>query len=113
LRRAANLSVLVLGIFRQLQFCPRAPHINAVPPALASQMHRGCPVYAALADQDQAMAWLEKVDAERFSQWVLMRPAFDPLLPNLRFQDLLRRIGLRRGARVRNRHLEIQARGLR
>jgi TolB-like protein/DNA-binding winged helix-turn-helix (wHTH) protein/Tfp pilus assembly protein PilF len=53
-------------------------------------------VYAGLADKDQAMNWLEKAYAERFSPWVLMRPAFDPLLPDPRFQDLLHRIGLRR-----------------
>jgi TolB-like protein/DNA-binding winged helix-turn-helix (wHTH) protein/Tfp pilus assembly protein PilF len=53
-------------------------------------------VYVGLNDKDQAMAWLEKAYAERFSPWVLMRPAFDPLLPDPRFRDLLRRIGLRR-----------------
>jgi hypothetical protein len=53
-------------------------------------------VYVGLNDKDQAMVWLEKAYAERFSPWVLMRPAFDPLLPDPRFQDLLRRLGLRR-----------------
>ena len=53
-------------------------------------------VYVGMGDKDQAMVWLEKAYAERFSPWVLMRPAFDPLLPDPRFQDLLRRIGLRR-----------------
>jgi Flp pilus assembly protein TadD len=52
--------------------------------------------YVGLNDKDQAMVWLEKAYAERFSPWVLTRPAFDPLLPDPRFQDLLRRIGLRR-----------------
>jgi TolB-like protein/DNA-binding winged helix-turn-helix (wHTH) protein/Flp pilus assembly protein TadD len=53
-------------------------------------------VYVGLDEKDQAMIWLEKAYAERFSPWVLMRPAFDPLLPDPRYQDLLRRIGLRR-----------------
>ena len=53
-------------------------------------------VYVGLNEKDQAMVWLEKAYAERFSPWVLMRPAFDPLLPDPRFQDLLRRLGLRR-----------------
>jgi TolB-like protein/DNA-binding winged helix-turn-helix (wHTH) protein len=53
-------------------------------------------VYVGLEDRDQAMVWLEKAYAERFNPGVLMRPAFDPLLPDPRFQDLLRRIGLRR-----------------
>jgi TolB-like protein/DNA-binding winged helix-turn-helix (wHTH) protein len=53
-------------------------------------------VYVGLEDKDQAMAWLEKAHAERFNPGVLMRPAFDPLLPDPRFQDLLHRVGLRR-----------------
>jgi Flp pilus assembly protein TadD len=52
-------------------------------------------VYVGLDEKDQAMAWLEKAYAERFSPWVLMRPAFDPLLSDPRFQNLLHRIGLR------------------
>jgi TolB-like protein/DNA-binding winged helix-turn-helix (wHTH) protein len=53
-------------------------------------------VYAGLGGKGQAMDWLDKAYSERFSPWVLMRPAFDPLLPEPRFQDLLRRLGLRR-----------------
>jgi TolB-like protein/DNA-binding winged helix-turn-helix (wHTH) protein/Flp pilus assembly protein TadD len=50
-------------------------------------------VYAALGDRDQAMRWLEKGYEERFNPGVLLRPGFDPLRSDLRFQDLLRRIG--------------------
>ena len=53
-------------------------------------------VYVGLDDKDQAMAWLEKGYAERFNPGVLMRPLFDPLRSDRRFQDLLHRIGLRR-----------------
>jgi TolB-like protein/DNA-binding winged helix-turn-helix (wHTH) protein len=53
-------------------------------------------IYVGLDDKNEALDWLEEAYAERFSPWVLMRPAFDPLLPNPRFQALLRRIGLRR-----------------
>jgi TolB-like protein/DNA-binding winged helix-turn-helix (wHTH) protein/Tfp pilus assembly protein PilF len=53
-------------------------------------------VYLGLEDKDQAMAWLEKAYAERFNPGVLLRPAFDPLRADPRFQDLLRRIGLSR-----------------
>ena len=53
-------------------------------------------VYVGLDQKDQAMAWLEKAFEERFSPWVLMRPAFDPLRSDPRFQDLLHRIGLKR-----------------
>ena len=52
-------------------------------------------VYVGLNDKDQAMAWLEKAYGERFNPGVLLRPAFDPLRSDPRFQDLLRRIGLK------------------
>ena len=51
-------------------------------------------VYVGLGEKDQAMAWLKKGYAERFSPWVLMRPCFDPLRSDLNFQDLVRRVGL-------------------
>ena len=51
-------------------------------------------VYVGLNEKDQAMAWLEKAYAERFNPQVLMRPCFDPLRADPRFQNLLHRIGL-------------------
>jgi Tfp pilus assembly protein PilF len=51
-------------------------------------------VYAALGDTDQAMNWLEKGYEERFNPGVLLRPGFDPLRSDPRFEDLMRRIGL-------------------
>jgi TolB-like protein/DNA-binding winged helix-turn-helix (wHTH) protein/Flp pilus assembly protein TadD len=53
-------------------------------------------IYAALGDTDQAMHWLEKGYEERFNPGVLLRPGFDPLRSDPRFQDLVRRIGLPR-----------------
>jgi Flp pilus assembly protein TadD len=53
-------------------------------------------VYAALGDHDQAMVWLEKAFEERFNPSVLLRPGFDPLRADGRFQDLERRVGLSR-----------------
>jgi len=53
-------------------------------------------IYAALGDTDQAMNWLEKGYEERFNPGVLLRPGFDPLRSDPRFQDLVRRIGLPR-----------------
>jgi TolB-like protein/DNA-binding winged helix-turn-helix (wHTH) protein/Flp pilus assembly protein TadD len=53
-------------------------------------------VYVGLDQKEQAMAWLEKAFEERFSPWVLMRPTFDPIRSDPRFQDLLHRIGLKR-----------------
>jgi hypothetical protein len=53
-------------------------------------------VYVGLNQNNEAMAWLETAFAERFNPGVLLRPAFDPLRSDPRFQDLLRRIGLNR-----------------
>ena len=53
-------------------------------------------IYASLGDSDQAMSWLEKSYEERFNPGVLLRPGFDPLRSDPRFQDLVRRIGLPR-----------------
>ncbi|MGE5242960.1 MAG: tetratricopeptide repeat protein [Betaproteobacteria bacterium] len=53
-------------------------------------------VYAALGDNDQAMTWLEKGYEERFNPSVLLRPGFDSLRADRRFQDLEHRVGLGR-----------------
>jgi TolB-like protein/DNA-binding winged helix-turn-helix (wHTH) protein/Tfp pilus assembly protein PilF len=51
-------------------------------------------IYASLGDRDQAMNWLEKGYEERFNPGVLLRPGFDPLRSDPRFQNLVHRIGL-------------------
>jgi TolB-like protein/DNA-binding winged helix-turn-helix (wHTH) protein/Tfp pilus assembly protein PilF len=51
-------------------------------------------IYASLGDPDQAMTWLEKGYDERFNPGVLLRPGFDPLRSDSRFQNLLHRVGL-------------------
>jgi hypothetical protein len=51
-------------------------------------------IYVGLGDPDRAMIWLEKAYQARFNPSILLRPAFDPLRSDARFQDLLRRIGL-------------------
>jgi Flp pilus assembly protein TadD len=53
-------------------------------------------VYAALGDKDQAMNWLGKGYQERFNPGVLLRPGFDPLRADARFENLVRSIGLPR-----------------
>jgi TolB-like protein/DNA-binding winged helix-turn-helix (wHTH) protein/Flp pilus assembly protein TadD len=53
-------------------------------------------VYASLGDKDQGMNWLEKGYEERFNPSVLLRPGFDPLRSDPRFQNLVHRIGLPR-----------------
>jgi len=53
-------------------------------------------VYSGLGDKDQVLEWLEKAYTERFMLlvWLNADPVFDPLRPDPRFQDLLRRMGL-------------------
>lgn len=53
-------------------------------------------VYIALGDRNSAMAWLDKGYTERFNPGVLLRPSFDPLRADPRFQELVHRIGLPR-----------------
>jgi TolB-like protein/DNA-binding winged helix-turn-helix (wHTH) protein/Flp pilus assembly protein TadD len=53
-------------------------------------------IYASLGDTDQAMNWLEKGYEERFNPGVLLRPGFDPLRSDSRFQNLEHRVGLSR-----------------
>jgi TolB-like protein/DNA-binding winged helix-turn-helix (wHTH) protein/Flp pilus assembly protein TadD len=53
-------------------------------------------IYVALGDADQAITWLKRGYEERFNPGVLLRPGFDPLRSDPRFEDLVRRIGLPR-----------------
>jgi tetratricopeptide (TPR) repeat protein len=52
-------------------------------------------VYAALGEKTQAMTWLERGYDERFNPGVLLRPGFDPLRADPRFQAMVSRVGLR------------------
>ena len=51
-------------------------------------------MYVGLNEKDNAMAWLQKAYQERFNPSILLRPAFDPVRSDPRFQDLLRHLGL-------------------
>jgi TolB-like protein/Tfp pilus assembly protein PilF len=51
-------------------------------------------IYSGLGDRDQAMTWLNKAYEARFNPSILLRPAFDNLRSDARFQELVRRIGL-------------------
>ena len=51
-------------------------------------------VYVGLGEKDQAMSWLNLAYRERFNPSILMRPSFDPLRSDSRFQDLLHRRGI-------------------
>jgi hypothetical protein len=47
-----------------------------------------------LDEKDQAVKWLEKAYDEHFNPSILLRPGFDPMRSDSRFQNLLHRIGL-------------------
>jgi TolB-like protein/Tfp pilus assembly protein PilF len=51
-------------------------------------------IYAGLNEKDQAFAWLHKAYVERFNPSILVRPAFDVLRSDPRFQNLSRLLGL-------------------
>ncbi len=53
-------------------------------------------VHTGLGDKDQAFAWLDRAYEERshFLVDLKFNPILDPLRPDLRFADLLRRVGL-------------------
>jgi TolB-like protein/DNA-binding winged helix-turn-helix (wHTH) protein/Flp pilus assembly protein TadD len=74
-----------LQLLADLKTRSRASYSNAAEIAV---------VYAALGDNDHAMTWLETGYEERFNPSVLLRPGFDSLRGDRRFQDLERRVGL-------------------
>lgn len=51
-------------------------------------------IYVGLGEKNQAMIWLEKAYQDHFNPSILVRPTFDPLRSDKRFQELLHRIGL-------------------
>jgi TolB-like protein/DNA-binding winged helix-turn-helix (wHTH) protein/Flp pilus assembly protein TadD len=51
-------------------------------------------IYVGLGDTDQAMRWLEKAYQAQFDAVILLRPQFDPLRSDPRFQALMGRLGL-------------------
>ena len=53
-------------------------------------------LYASLNRNDEAIDALTRAYTQRFDALALRLPAFDPLRSALRFQDLMRRIGLNR-----------------
>jgi TolB-like protein/DNA-binding winged helix-turn-helix (wHTH) protein/Flp pilus assembly protein TadD len=51
-------------------------------------------IYAGLNEKDQALLWLQQAYEQRFNPSILVRPAFDALRSDARFQDFLRRLRL-------------------
>jgi TolB-like protein/Flp pilus assembly protein TadD len=51
-------------------------------------------IYVGLGDHDRAMTWLNKAYEARFNPSILLRPAFNNLRSDVRFKELVHRIGL-------------------
>jgi TolB-like protein/DNA-binding winged helix-turn-helix (wHTH) protein/Tfp pilus assembly protein PilF len=51
-------------------------------------------MYVGLGENDHAMVWLETAYKQRFNPSILLRPAFDPLRSDARFQRLVHQIGI-------------------
>jgi TolB-like protein/tetratricopeptide (TPR) repeat protein len=73
-----------------LQKLRRAAQHGYSPPYFLATLH------AALGENRQALAWLEKAYSERdqYLAWLKVDELVDPLRPDERFKDLLRRVGL-------------------
>jgi len=54
-------------------------------------------IYIYLGNKDQAFAWMEKGVQERSGQilWLRIEPLFDPLRSDPRFDEMVRRMGLK------------------
>jgi TolB-like protein/DNA-binding winged helix-turn-helix (wHTH) protein/Flp pilus assembly protein TadD len=61
-------------------------------------------IYVGLGERDEAMIWLNRAYAARFNPSILIRPSFDALRSDARFQDLLQRIGLPKTPRTPDSH---------
>ncbi len=53
-------------------------------------------IYAGMDNKEEALAWLQKAQAERSNLLVVLKVdhVYDPLRTDPRFQDVMRRVGL-------------------
>ena len=68
------------------------------PGEICSPRMRIAMLYGPLGQNDQAFAWLEKAYRDHSPDIVILKsyPLFDPLRSDLRFADLMRRVGLQK-----------------
>jgi TolB-like protein/Tfp pilus assembly protein PilF len=101
LSRGRAMSLALLG-YAHARLGERSQALRMLEQLEATSKERYTPafsfavVYAGLGEKDQAFAWLEKAYGERTSRlgYLKVEPLWDPLRPDLRFADLVRRIGL-------------------
>ena len=101
LSRGRAMSLALLG-YAHARLGERSEALRILEQLEAASKERYTPavsfavVYAGLGEKDQAFAWLEKAYGERTSRlgYLKVEPLWDPLRTDLRFADLVRRIGL-------------------
>ena len=93
---AANLARAYVSAGRRADAEPLLQQLKEGANAAYSPAAEIAMVYTALGDKNQAMAWLDRGVSERFNPGVLLRPGFDSLRADPRFQDLVNRMGLTR-----------------
>jgi TolB-like protein/Tfp pilus assembly protein PilF len=101
LSRGRAMSLALLG-YAHARLGERSQALRMLEQLEATSKERYTPafsfavVYAGLGEKDQAFAWLEKAYGERTSRlgYLKVEPLWDPLRPDPRFADLVRRMGL-------------------
>jgi TolB-like protein/Tfp pilus assembly protein PilF len=101
LSRGRAMSLALLG-YAHARLGERSEALRILEQLEAASKERYTPavsfavVYAGLGEKDQAFAWLEKAYGQRTSRlgYLKVEPLWDPLRTDLRFADLVRRIGL-------------------
>jgi TolB-like protein/DNA-binding winged helix-turn-helix (wHTH) protein/Flp pilus assembly protein TadD len=91
---AANLARAYIGLNRKAEALKLLDDLKNGSTSDYANATQIAMIYTALGDKDEAITWLNRGYEKRFNPGVLMRPCFDPIRSDPRFQEILRRIGL-------------------
>lgn len=91
---AANLARAYIGLNRKAEALKLLDDLKKGSTSDYANATQVAMIYTALGDKDEAITWLNRGYEKRFNPGVLMRPCFDPIRSDPRFQEILRRIGL-------------------
>lgn len=90
----ANLAVALAASGQRDEAIKIADELRSKAEQLASADANIALIYVALGDDNQAMAYLSKAYDKRFNPSILLRPGWDRLRADVRFKQLLEKIGL-------------------